>query len=163
MKCFVVVVVVSLCALVCSRSLDQSTAFIARLHHPLHGGRVCSDNAGHAVGIIGLYAEWRHATISVSIDDLSVATFESTGQDAETETSLLEFPLFPRNADVDTLALPLSRSLRVAVFDEAGDDLQPEILSEFQIVLCSPLSDVNSARQSLTVEQVRAFARVLRA
>jgi hypothetical protein len=51
------------------------------------------------------------------------------------------------------------------VFDEDGDDLQPVILSEFQIVLCSPLSDVNRARQSLTVEQVRSasFARVLRA
>ena len=51
----------------------------------------------------------------------------------------------------------------VDVFDEDGDDLQPVILSEFQIVQCSPLSDVNSARQSLAVEQVRAFARVLRA
>jgi hypothetical protein len=156
------VVVASMCALACSHPLDHSTAFIARLHHPLHGRPVCSDHAGHAVGIIGLYAEWRHATISVTIDDMSVATFESTGEDAETETSFLEFPLFPRDADVDRLALPLARSLRIAVFDEAGDDLQPEILSEFQIVQCPPLSDVNAARLSLTAEQVRSFARVLR-
>jgi hypothetical protein len=162
MKCFVVAVLVSLCVHVCSRPLDHATAFIARLHHPLHGRPVCSDHAGHAVGLIGLYAKWRHATISVTIDDLSVATFENTGEDAETQTSLLEFPLFPRDADVNRLALPLARSLRIAVFDEAGDDLQPEILSEFQIVQCPPLSDVNAARLSLTADQVCAIARVLR-
>jgi hypothetical protein len=91
--------------------------------------------------------------VSVSIDDIAVVALALSPKESGETIHFLEFPLL--SAGAAAAALQSSHSLRIAVFDEAGDDLQPDIISEFHLVTCHPPFDVARARQSLIATHVR--------
>ena len=142
----------------CCRSLDAQSMEIARLHHPLDGAHICSDNADDAAGYLRIYRGLKAATIEISIDYVVAAVFrqdrippESHGESSAAETPLHVFPLLPQNFILEVLG---NHTLRVAVFDKLGNDLQPEIVSEFHISECAQPFDVESAKQSLAIAHV---------
>ena len=73
------------------------------------------------------------------------------GESSAAETPLHVFPLLPQNFLLEVLG---NHTLRVAVFDKLGNDLQPEIVSEFHISECAQPFDVESAKQSLAIAHV---------
>jgi hypothetical protein len=132
-----------------SQRPDQVAAAV-RLHHPLHGARVCSEHVEHNQIIIGVRSMPQSATVSVSINDVDVSTFPL---EAGTESQFLEVPLSGYD-DSSSMASPGAHRISIAVFDELGDDLQPEIHSEFFIFTCEEPQDVARARQSLVASHV---------
>ena len=103
----------------------QRSQVIARLHHPLAGARLCSHDTEHSGFIeLNLESDWRDATISVVIDDISVLTFVGVRRDVDAGFPFLSFPLLSAEKSQQG-----SHSLRVEVFNEMGEDLQPEIMS----------------------------------
>jgi hypothetical protein len=125
-------------------------AAAVRLHHPLHGARVCSQHVEHNQIIIGVRAMPQSATVSVSIDDVVVWTFPL---EAETTSPLLEVPLTVIE-DFPSMASPGAHRISIAVFDEFGDDMQPEIHSEFVLFTCDGPKDVALARASLVASHI---------
>jgi hypothetical protein len=149
------IVVFFFCAGASCHATEQSHNWIVKLLHPLGGVRICSNEAASALGFIMVNPQaWHDATISASIDEIVVWTFTGARHNVWEGFPFLEFPLL--RADVNLVGKMLQRSpvpLRIAVFDDSGEDLQPEILSEFHIVPCQPPSSIEFARKSLIITQ----------
>ncbi len=149
------IVVLCFCAGVSCHTTEQSHNWIVKLLHPLEGARICSNDAASALGLIRVDPAWHDATISASIDEIVVWTFTGAQHSVWEGFPFLDFPLL--HADVNLVGKMLQRSpllLRIAVFDDSGEDLQPEILSEFHLVPCQPPSSIEFARKSLIITQV---------
>ncbi len=150
------IVVFFFCAGASCHTTEQSHNRIVKLLHPLGGTRICTNDAASALGVVKVNSAWHDATISASIDEIVVWTFTGARHNVWEGFPFLEFPLM--RADVNLVENMLPRSplpLRIAVFDDSGEDLQPEILSEFHIVPCQPPSSIEFARKSLIITQVR--------
>jgi hypothetical protein len=150
------VVVFLFCDFFSSCAAEQSDNWIVRLLYPLEGSRLCSNHVAQALGFIRVNPARHDATISASIDDIVVWTSAGARQDVLAGVPFLEFPLLQANVLAGKMlqTVQSSHSLRIAVFDDSGEDLQPEILSEFLIVPCLPPSNIALSRKSLIVTRV---------
>jgi hypothetical protein len=143
------------CACFSCCAAELSNNWIVKLLHPLQGSRLCSNDASNALGLIRVNPAWYDATISVSVDDIVVWTSAGARQDILAGSTFLDFPLLRADAHFATTMLQESHLfLRIAAFDDSGEDLQPEILSEFFIGPCEPPSNIMLSRESLVVTKV---------
>ena len=92
----------------------NQVAAAVRLHHPVHGARVCSEHVEHNQIIIGVRAMPQSATVSVSINDVAVSTFPL---EAATESQFLEVPLSGYD-DSPSMASPGAHRISIAVLSD---------------------------------------------
>jgi hypothetical protein len=152
MQMLVLAAVLLSCSCVSSRAPPQATQVIARLNHPLAGARICAHDTEHLGFIeVNLESDWRDSTISVFIDDVAVLTFAGAHQDLDLGFPILGFHLL--SADTSQQSL---HSLRIEVFNELGEDMQSEIISDYHVITCQPPLNVSLAREALIVKPVRS-------
>ena len=150
MRLLVLAAVLLSCSCVSCRATRQAPQVIARLRHPLAGARICAHDTEHWGFIeVNLESNWHNATISVAVDDIAVLTFAGAHQDVDAGSPFLGFSLLSAKTSQQG-----SYSLRIEVFNDFGEDLQPGIMSDFHTITCQPLSNVALAREALIVKPV---------